>query len=220
MFKQTSNYLNSISNLQGVPFFAALTPSFLLFYIYVYIYIHLCYFSLISGPATIRSGSSKMSSGRVKSTRDTSRFCSLLFLFMSRTDPLKGTLANSSGVATRFSNWTKRDLFFFLIKFFSNSSSKLKEKRRKREELISNPPFLIIVRRQHFFEAEKIQNRQFTPDLRSYSNIDPHSWIPHKRGITSVYPVQCLSVYLCPRLTPDPSRQTAQSRGRKRGLCR
>lgn len=122
MFKQTSNYLNSISNLQGVPFFAALTPdlppffSALRLHIYIYIYTFV-FFLLFRGPSqhSFRVLEDVVGSSRVKSTRDTSRFCSLLFLFMSRTAPLKRALANSSGVATRFSNWnwTKRDLSFF-----------------------------------------------------------------------------------------------------------
>lgn len=53
MFKQTSNYLNSISNLQGVPFFAALTPDLPPFFsalrLHIYIYIYLRFLSLISG---------------------------------------------------------------------------------------------------------------------------------------------------------------------------
>lgn len=137
---------------------------------------------------------------------------------MSRTAPLKRALANSSGVATRFSNWnwTKRS-FFFLIKFSSNSIAESKKKKGKR--LLRVYDFLIIARRQHFFQAEKIQPTIYTRSSQLLQHRSAHS-CPHKRGITSVYPVQCLSVYLCPRLTPDPSRQTAQSRARKRGLCR
>lgn len=100
--------------------------------------------------------------------------------------------------------------FFSLIKFSSD--------RRKIEKEEIFEISLIIVRRRHFFFSRR---KKAQPTI--YTRSTPtsiHTRCPHKRGITSVYPVQCLSVYLCPRLTPDPSRQTAQSRARKRGLCR
>lgn len=105
MFKQTSNYLNSISNLQGVPFFAALTPSFLLLPIYIYVYVG--FFSLISGAHhSFRVLEDVVGSSRVKSTsRASVPLC---------VDEVP-TLADSSGVATRFSNRNWRSFLFFFL---------------------------------------------------------------------------------------------------------
>lgn len=122
MFKQTSNYLNSISNLQGVPFFAALTPdlppffSALRLHIYIYTFV---FFLLFRGPShhSFRVLEDVVGSSRVKSTRDTSRFCSLLFLFMSRTAPLKRALANSPGLRHVFPiGIGRREIFLFFNK--------------------------------------------------------------------------------------------------------
>lgn len=135
---------------------------------------------------------------------------------MSRTAPLKRALANSSGVATRFSNWNWTNWIFL---FFNKILFQFYRRKKKGKGLLRVHDFLIIARRQHFFQAEKIQPTIYTRSSQLLQHRSAHS-CPHKRGITSVYPVQCLSVYLCPRLTPDPSRQTAQSRARKRGLCR
>lgn len=124
------------------------------------------FFSLISGAHhSFRVLEDVVGSSRVKSTsRASVPLC---------VDEVP-TLADSSGVATRFSNRNWRSFLFF---FFNKILFRSKEDIEK-EEIFEIS--LIIVRRQHFFfRGEKSSTDNLHP---IHSNIDPHSVSAQKRN--------------------------------------